>query len=227
MKKEKITHYDETNFRESPFFKRYKRKLRREKFRRFITLPTFLWVLVFLILSSLVLVASYFINGINSWLSGVLVSVACGTITGVIFYFLSNLRSAKLYAIERDRDEIYDMYKLLEDVFFQKGFCDDELLAGTKLNLDYECSEIMEKLERLQEAFKPWNVELFEKKEGLENFAEKVDELCNRFESLSNDADRQEWLSDIESYLNPIRRIMSVILALYGDQLRFMKNYIV
>ena len=85
----------------------------------------------------------------------------------------------------------------------------------------------MEKLERLQEAFKPWNVELFEKKEGLENFAEKVDELCNRFEFLSNDADRQEWLSDIESYFNPIRRIMSVILALYGDQLRFMKNYIV
>ena len=227
MKKEKITHYDETNFKKSPRYRKYVRQRRKEKFCHFITLPTFLWVLVFLTLSSLMLVASYFINTMNAWLSGVLISIACGIITGVILYFLSNLRNAKLYVIERNYDEFYNVYKLLEDVLFKKIMCDNTMALGMDLDWGNECSEIMGKLECLKEALDPWGIEHWEEKEGLEDFAKKVYELCNQFELLSTDADRQEWIFSIESTLEPIRRIMSVILAEYCDRLRYMKNYFV
>ena len=106
MKKEKITHYDETNFTKSPMYKKYVRKRRKEKLFRFITLPSFLWVIAFIVISAVLLTASYFTRTSNPWLSGVLVSVACGIITGVILYFLSNLRSIQLYNLQMEQEEL-------------------------------------------------------------------------------------------------------------------------
>jgi len=139
------------NIAKSSIFKKYKRKRRKEKFFRFITLPTFLWTMAFLLMSLLILLGSYFINEANPWVSGVLVSISCGIITGVILYFLSNLRNNKLYILQTEHDEIYNIYRLICSLFFAKTTIDNSRVLGTyDVTIQEECEDIMEKLDQLE-----------------------------------------------------------------------------
>lgn len=227
MKKEKITRYDETNFTKSPLYKRYKRKRRKEKFVRFITLPTVLWTILFLLVSLLLLIFSFFVYESNPWLSGVLVSIACGIITGVILYFLSNLRNNKLHILQIEQDELYPVYQLVCDVLFEKTMIDNSRNLGTcNFTVEEETEAIIDKLIPLSEAFNGGNVGFFEYKDGLESLCKNVSELCDYYDILENDNDRQKWISDVIDRLSPVKLKMEIMMEENGDQIRFIKKYI-
>ena len=162
MKRCKTIQYDETNFIKSPFYKKLNRKRKREKFYRFISLPTVLWIMIFLIVCVSLLILSYFLHESNPWFSGVLVSISCGIITGVILYFLSNLRSGKLHKLEIEEDEIYPVYKLISDVLFEKCIIDNSRNLGTyDYTIQEETKAIMDKLILVSDSFNGGNVGFF------------------------------------------------------------------
>ena len=226
MKKEKITQYDETNFTKSPLYKKYKRRRRKEVFCRFISLPTVLWTIGFLIISSGFLLLSYFVYESNPWLSGVLVSIACGIITGVTLYFLSNLRNNKLHALQIEQDEIYPFYESVHNVFLGENLIVNSRNLGTYNFTDEEAAKtIMDRLIPLSDAFNGGNIIFFDQKEGLENFYKDVSELCESYHMLNNDDDRQKWISDVINRMSPIKRKMELLMEENRDQIRFIKKY--
>ena len=226
MKKEKITEYNETNFTKSSFYKKIRRKRRIEKFLRFVSLPTVLLIIALSILFSALLILSFFIYENNPWLSGVLVSISCGIITGVILYFLSNLRSSKLHKLEIEEDEIYPIYNLVCDVIFEKYLIDNSRNLGTCVyTLQEEAKALVDKLIPLSDSFNGGNIGFFEEKDGLEHICKIVEELCNNYELLYNDDARKKWISNVVDVLSPIKRKMEIIMEENCDRIRFIKRY--
>ena len=227
MKKGKITHYDETNFTKSPMYKKYVRKRRKEKLFRFITLPSFLWVIAFIVISALLLTASYFTRTSNPWLSGVLVSIACGIITGVILYFLSNLRSIQLYNLQMEQEELYPVYEALSSITGEKIMIENSRNLGTwDCSLKEECEEISNKLGRVSELLNSTSVGFFEEKEGLENLFGNVNKFIDSYEFLYDDNSREKWLSNVYNTAESAERKISFLMDKNSDKIRFIKKYI-
>ena len=226
MKKEKNTHYDETNFTKSPMYKKYVRKRRKEKLFRFITLPSFLWVIAFIVISALLLTASYFTRTSNPWLSGVLVSVACGIITGVILYFLSNLRSIQLYNLQMSQEKLYPVYKAISDLTDEKIMIENSRGLGTwHCTLNEECAAIRDKLDKVSEVLNSTNIAFFEE-EGWENLFNNVNKLIDSCEFLYDENSREKWLLDVYNMSESAKRKISFLMDKNSDKIRFIKKYI-
>lgn len=227
MKKEKITHYDETNFEKSPLYKKAKRKRRREKVYGFVSLPTFICTISFLIVSALLLFVSYFVNQSNPWFSGVLVSIACGIVTGVILYFLSNLKSSKVRSLEIEQEELYTVYQAICDVIFEKSTIDTSRYLKTwDCTVKEETKRIMDKFYDLNDFFGKGYFDRFEKNEEFQSAAKKFWDLCDEYEILSDDASREQWIYSVINLLSPIKSKLEFLITKNSDKLNFSKNYI-
>lgn len=87
------------------------------KLKKYIfKLPNFCWSMVIFILSILQIVLSYCTYGKHNWLSGVLVSTSCGYITGLIFYFLSNIRNNKETKLRKEYADIKTVNDSLNNI---------------------------------------------------------------------------------------------------------------
>lgn len=95
-----------------PFIRYRKKELR----TRFFKLSNFWCTVLILLLSLIILAISCFIYECNSWLSGALVSVSCGCFTGLVLYFLSNLRNNKLTKIQREHQQLKDVIDVLNNI---------------------------------------------------------------------------------------------------------------
>ena len=226
MKKSNIQYYDKTNLKKSPLYKKYKRKRRKEKFSRFIALPTVLWIIAFFTASVLFLLLSYIVNESNPWLSGVWVSVASGIITGVILYFLANLRNSILQTLDIESDEIQNIYNLTINVLSEGHAVDPSRAEGMRQYWTLKCERMIDKLDELQAAFNGWNAYLFEKKDGLESLSKTVFDLEDRYYYLVHDEDRRKWLSDIVDRLTPTIGKLEIVLDKQYDQIGFIRKYI-
>ena len=73
------------------------------------------WSLIILIVALAMLVISFFLNGYEcgEWLSNALISASCGCFTGLVFYFLSNLRNNKILKLQTEYNAINNVYVLI------------------------------------------------------------------------------------------------------------------
>ena len=226
MKKEQPIEYNDTNFTGSPIYKEYKKRRLKEKISRFVLLPTFLWTITFFVVSLVLLIMSYFVDQSSSWLSGVLVSIACGIITGIILYFLSNLRSVKISVLQMKFDEIMLLNDLVYDVLNEKVVIENSELLGVGYTLPEKCKMIMTKVDKLWTSMDIYDLDGFYQKNGLRNFIEIVEDIWNQYYRLSCDEDREKWIDDIILKLSPICEIIDLITDEYCDKLSFMKKYV-
>ena len=227
MRKEKIKQYDETNFTKSPMHKKYVRKRRKEKFFRFITLPTFLWTIFFVLLSSVLLVISYFTRISNPWVSGVLVSIACGVITGITLYFLSNLRTNKLHSIEAEESSIYAAYKFVCDIVLEKaGIDNSRILEPYFCTVENEAYSIMEKLGEIRIGFYEGKITYSENVEELELLEIAVYDFWEKYEFLSNNSERQDWINAVIDFMTDEKSKLEFLMKKNGDKIRCIKKYI-
>ena len=90
----------------------------KEKRRNFLKLPNFWWTICLAISAFLLCGISFYfhVKG-HQWIPNVLVSIACGIVTGLVLYFLSNIRNNKIMHIKKELRALSKMkrslYKIL------------------------------------------------------------------------------------------------------------------
>ena len=231
MKKSKIKHYDETNYKKSPHYKKHVRCRRREKFRHFIVLPTVLWCIAFLAISVLLLFASYLLQERSAWLSSVFVSVGCGVVTGVILYFLANLRNGKRISLENEWEDLRQVQNSLSAVLeplISKNMME---LAGHPIDVLGTCRIIEEKLDELTQTLYIVSggfLEDVEKdKNGYGRLYNAVEKLIEQSEIQEMQGRSAEWLSSVFEILKPFERELEKKIKTVNDQIVFLNKSIV
>lgn len=216
--------------KKNEFIKRHLKRRRHEKIKRFVKLPTFVFCIVFLFLSASLLLVSYFVNEKSTWLSGVLVSMGCGIITGVILYFLSNMRSSKVQALQSAQSELYEVYTHINDVIFEIYAYRNSELLEMEIDVFEESICVVGKLETLLDTIQAPS-EMFEKTEGLDTLYDKIGDILSDYDTLTynklnDDTKLKKWFDDIVDVLHPIKVRMEKMMGENGDQLGFMRKYI-
>ena len=139
MKKEDIT-------------KRILRMRKNELRQRFFKLSNLKWMVGILLCSIGVLITSYYLYECNPWLSGVFVSAGCGGLTGLVLYFLSNLRNNKLAILQKELATLKSISDILNRIegfrnyhrYYKKAW-------GEKRDILEDRCEIITLLEELQD----------------------------------------------------------------------------
>lgn len=201
--------------------KRYK-----ELRQRFFKLPNLKWMIVILLLSSGILISSYYIHKCNPWLSGVLVSAGCGGITGLVLYFLSNLRNNKYALLQKEFSALTSIRNITNQI---KGFqCYHKsyrLSWGKKRDIFEDGLEIVSLLEELQLITDNMYSELYDK------FFAKGDNLLSyenlqmyksRLLNLNAEDEAIECMDDIVEHFVCIEEIIFDLINEKEDQLMFL-----
>ena len=94
-----------------PFIRYRKRELR----TTFFKLSNFRGSIFIFLLSTILFGISY-VCKCNSWLSSALLSVSCGCFTGLVLYFLSNLRNNKLAIIQKEHNQLKEVIDILNSI---------------------------------------------------------------------------------------------------------------
>ncbi len=77
------------------------------------------WIIGIAVLTVVLLGASFFVRNCCEWLCNVLISAGCGCVTGLVFYFLSNIRNNKVVVLQKE----YDVLKSTLDILWKvKGY---------------------------------------------------------------------------------------------------------
>lgn len=92
------------------------RDAKRRTRQSIIKLPNLWWSIFIVVLTALLLIGSYLLFETWSWAANVLISAGCGCFTGLVFYFLSNLRNNKIAAVKREYTAIKDTFTLLKEI---------------------------------------------------------------------------------------------------------------
>ena len=89
----------------------------REKRKNFLKLPNLWWTICLAVSAFLLCIVSfYFHTKGHQWLPNVLVSIACGIVTGLVLYFLSNIRNNKMAHIQKELRVLSEMKEPLKTI---------------------------------------------------------------------------------------------------------------
>ena len=95
-----------------PFIKYRKKELRVRIFK----MSHFWWSIVILSIALGILIISFFLYECMPWLSGTLTSISCGCFTGLVFYFLTNIRNNKLVKLQKEYKQIKDTFVVANSI---------------------------------------------------------------------------------------------------------------
>ena len=165
-----------------PFIRYRKKKLRTIFFR----LSNFRYTFLILLLSIIILAISCFIYECNGWLSGALVSVSCGCFTGLVLYFLSNLRNNKLAKIQREHQQLKYVIDVLNNIITIISCHKYKNLLFERRDIFADSADVFHMLYELEEARNKLPLELYDvlTKKGYDP-ADR-DNLNNYRDKLSN-----------------------------------------
>lgn len=106
----------------------------------FLKLPQVWWSISILAVAVIMLIVSRCTYVCDNWLSGALVSTSCGCFTGLVLYFLSNIRANKLARLQREYKAIDNVRRTLRSIFGykQKYTCEQSLKMKSDLFQDIE-----------------------------------------------------------------------------------------
>ena len=230
MKKPKIKHYDETNYKQSPRYKSHMRRRRKEKFCRFVSLPTVICFIVLFILSGGLLIGSYFFNEQHPWFSNVFVSVGCGILTGVVLYFLSNLRNSNRHRLEHDQKELWSVQICINNVLGVIIMENVKAEKSPSFEISETCECVAEKLEELQQV-------VYEVAGGFVEYDDKdknnygklwndIGDLIDKYDAWEAPSNFDEWLSLVYETLETFERRLQTNINRNRDQIDFLEKTI-
>ena len=140
-----------------------------KKANNILRMPTVLGGIIIAIVAIVLLVISAMLFDVCAWASNVMISASCGIITGLVLYFLTNLRTNSYNKVKRDYDLLLkvrnDASTIIKDsTFYIKCHCLwDEDMATNKF-----FERIFGSVEQIQRiVFDQFTYELFQEV-GLE-----------------------------------------------------------
>nr|QGT51140.1 hypothetical protein Firmicute1046_2160 [uncultured Firmicutes bacterium] len=180
-------------------------------------------------ISLLLLVISYFLKE-KAWLSGALVSISCGGITGLTLYFLSNIRNNKIAKIRKEYDSLYTMNDILNKII---GFGHYHKLYrkmwGEKRNIIEDAYKVLCLIDELDEAKKDMPYSLYTALGFRDNDPldyDNIRSLKTGYESAIDDENKMKiWLKEVVEYLIPFADKIHDPLNERKDQIMFLGKY--
>ena len=122
--------------------KRILRYRNRELRTRLFQLSPFWFSILIFVIALLILAISLFIYDYNNWASGVLVSTSCGCFTGLVFYFLSNIRNNKIAKLQKEFRQLKEVLEILKNITNLADCYKFKGLFGEKRNI-FDDSELI------------------------------------------------------------------------------------
>lgn len=207
------------------------KKRRKELQQRFFKLSNLKWMIVILVCSAGILVASYCTYKSNPWLSGVFVSAGCGGITGLVLYFLSNLRNNKCAILQKEFSTLASIGDILNQI---DGFKNYHLCYrkswGAKRDIFEDGIEIAGLLEGLQFVIDNMPSELYEAflVEGDNPLSyENLQLFRNRLLNANSDEEVEICMNEIAKHFSVVQDKVFELTREKEDQLMFLGKFFV
>ena len=211
--------------------KRIIKNRRKELRQRFFKLSNLKWMIVILACSAGILVASYCTYKSNPWLSGVFVSAGCGGITGLVLYFLSNLRNNKCTILQKEFSTLASISDILDQI---DGFRNYHLCYrkswGPKRDIFEDGIEIAGLLEDLQSVIDNMPRELYEVYlvEGDNPLSyENLQLFRNRFLNANSDEEVEICMNEIAKHFSVVQDKIFELTREKEDQLMFLGKFFI
>lgn len=207
-----------------PFIRYRKKKLR----TRFFKLANFWCTFLILLLSIIMLASSCLIYECNGWLSGTLVSVSCGCFTGLVLYFLSNLRNNKLSKIQKEHQQLKGVIDVLNNIITIISCHKHKILLFEKRDIFADSSNVFLMLYELEEARNKLPLQLYNVLPQKGYDPADRDNLNNYRDKLSNSDDKvsaKKSLLYIYDELLPLADYFQELYSERDDQLMLMGKY--
>ena len=207
-----------------PFIRYRKKELR----TRFFKLSNFWCTVLILSLSIIILAISCFIYECNSWLSGALVSVSCGCFTGLVLYFLSNLRNNKLAKIQREHQQLKDVIDVLNNITTIISCHKYKILLFEKRDIFADSTDVLILLNELETVRNKLPLQLYNVLPQKGYDPADRDNLNNYRDKLSNSDDKvsaKKSLLYIYDELLPLADYLQELYCERNDQLMLMGKY--
>lgn len=205
-------------------------KYRKKEARsRMIRLPNFKWSIWIFVFFLLLLLLSWIVYKYNNWLSGVLVSASCGCVTGLVFYFLANLRNNQGIKLQYEYDSIKEVYDIISKIMgYEDYYRYYRPVWGEKRNIHNDCYEILSLLDELETARGkiPYSIYDFVKSLGYDPIDH---DNLSTYRTWLNDDGNDELLKkrikEISDALLPVADELHDPLYTRKDQLMFLGRY--
>lgn len=207
-------------------------KYRKKEVRnRMIRLPNFKWSIGIFTVFLLLLLLSWIVYECNNWLSGVLVSTSCGCVTGLIFYFLANLRNNQGISLQYEYDAIRNVYDIISKIRgYEHYYRYYRPIWGEKRNIHNDCYEILSLLDELESAREKIPDSVYDTVKSLGYDPIDRDNL-NTYRAWLNDNDEENdeilkrRIKEISDALLPVADELHDPLYTRKDQLMFLGRY--
>ena len=204
---------------------------RKELRQRFLKQPNFWGTISSFLCAVILLVLSFWLHLRRyEWLPNAFLSIACGVITGLVLYFLTNIRTNRLIRVQEDLESLRTMETPLQDIFNMKLSCQwrwsplDNEFGVTDMGL-----QVLEDLETLDRAHYNMSHRLFEKLGFNIDDPFDRDKLSEMKAGLENAGDNEKlirkWIIDIEQIIEPVLDKVRSCLSEEKDALMFLGKF--
>lgn len=206
-------------------------KRRKEYLKRVFKLSSLLWMICVAIISLGILVLSYCLYESNGWLSGVLVSAGCGGITGLVLYFLSNVRNNKIAILQKELSSLKSIYNILNQIIgFERYHKLCRKSWGVKRDILADGYEIIRLLEELSAVVDAMSKELYDTLEikcDASLSYHNIKLFINRLVDIDDENDVNLWVKDFITQFEEVKATAFELANEKEDQLMFLGRFFI
>ena len=200
------------------------RELRTQLFR----LSPFWWAIIIFVIALLLLFLSFLIYDYSDWTSGALVSTSCGCFTGLVFYFLSNIRNNKVAKLQKEYKQLKDVLDVIRNITNIANCYKLKALYGSKRDIFEDRENVYLWIDELELARNQLPIELYDilPEKGYDPVDR--DNLNNYRESLYNSNETnliESTILDIHTELLPLADKMQELYREREDQLMLLGKH--
>lgn len=195
---------------------------------RLFSLSPFWWAIIIFLIALLLLVLSFLIYDYSNWASGALVSTSCGCFTGLVFYFLANIRNNKVAKLQKEYNQLKNVLDVIRNITNTAGYYKLKALYGSKRDIFDDRENVYLLIDELELARNQLPLDLYDILSEKGYDPADRDNLNNYRESLynSNEADVIEaTLLDIQTELLPLADKMQELYREREDQLMLLGKH--
>lgn len=207
------------------------RNRKKELKQRFFKLSNPKWMITILLVSIGIIVASYYTHKCDTWLSGVFVSAGCGGMTGLVLYFLSNLRNNNYAILQKEFSTLNSIRNILNRINGFKNYHQYYRESwGVKRDSFLDGLEIVGLLEKLQMIVDDMSCKLYEiftVDDDNPLSYENLQIFKSRLLNADGDNEVQICMNDIVKHFAPVENKVFELIREKEDQLMFLGRFVI